>query len=168
MCYIIIAVIISDADKIQFDGERQENQKFILYNAWKMVKLIKQVRMVKLTKTVELIRMVKTRSRMTNRPQSIYLARQGLVATLVVARHAPTFPLSKISGNKSSLLEVSGVSHLSFQVKAWEITWRGLRLWFSWSCHHLFRIGEDENHFDLKLSPLFWEVAKMKTTLTTP
>ena len=33
MCYIIIAVIISDADNIQFDGERQENQKFILYNA---------------------------------------------------------------------------------------------------------------------------------------
>ena len=100
-----------------------------------MVKLTKMVSMVKLTKTVKIVKlviMVKLTKTVeidqdgedqepNDQPATIYLAMQGLVATLVVARHAPTFPLSKISGNKSSVLEVSGVSHLSFKVKPWEI-----------------------------------------------
>ena len=63
--------------------------------------------------------------------------------------HAPTFPLSKISGNKSSLLEVSGVSHLSFEVL------KGMRN----------NLARAPSLALLKLPTLF-RMAKMKTTLT--
>ena len=97
MCYII-----SDADKIQFDGERQENQKFILYNAWKMVKMDKngQYGQVDQDSRDSRIDQDGQNQEPNDQPAKIYLAGQGLVA----ARHAPTFLLSKISGNKSSVL----------------------------------------------------------------
>ena len=90
MCYIINAVIISDADKIQFGGDRRENQKFILYNAWKVVKLTKMVKKVKVIKTVEISQIDQDGEDQEPNDQpatsSIYLSRQGLVATLVAAR----------------------------------------------------------------------------------
>ena len=81
--------------------------------------MTKMVKKVKVIKTVEISQIDQDGEDQEPNDQpatsSIYLARQGLVQRWLL--HAPTFPLSKISGNKSSTLEVSGVSHPSFKVK---------------------------------------------------